>query len=136
MNAQVVQLRPAPRQARALEVPAVIAPSVNLMRFSEALALAGLVGRHDASRGVLVIQPAVVPPARCLECGGTGFDEDARCDVCDGTGHEGSAGHLSVADRPRVRRLPLGRRFAFSGRVAQPAGASDGFPPHIDSDRR
>lgn len=89
MSAQVTQLRPAACQARALEVPAVIAPSVNLMRFSEALAIAGLVGRHDSNRGVLVIQPAVVPPARCLECGGTGFDEDAKCDFCDGTGREG-----------------------------------------------
>ena len=91
MNAQVVQLRPAPRQARALEVPAVIAPSVNLMRFSEALAMAGLVGRHDSNRGVLVIEPAVVPRARCPQCGGAGFDEDARCDACDGTGLEGGA---------------------------------------------
>lgn len=40
------------------EVPAVIAGSVNLLRFSEALARAGLVGRHDADRGVLVIEPA------------------------------------------------------------------------------
>ena len=70
---------------RALEVPAVIASSVNLVRFSEALARAGLAGRHDAVRGVLVIEPV---PARCPECGGTGFDEDSRCDFCDGTGRE------------------------------------------------
>jgi hypothetical protein len=42
----------------ATEVPAVIAGSVNLLRFSAALASAGLVGRHDADRGVLVIEPA------------------------------------------------------------------------------
>ena len=40
------------------EVPAVIAGSVNLLKFSEALALAGLIGRHDADRGALVIEPA------------------------------------------------------------------------------
>ena len=94
----------------------MIAGSVNLMRFAHGLALAGLVGRHDASRGVLVIEAAEAPckhrwaptsvrevdqcidcgerrasahAARCLECGGTGFDEDARCNFCDGTGREG-----------------------------------------------
>jgi len=36
----------------------MIAGSVNLLSFSEALARAGLVGRHDAERGVLVIEPA------------------------------------------------------------------------------
>ncbi|MGC8519680.1 MAG: hypothetical protein ACP5P4_14340 [Steroidobacteraceae bacterium] len=70
----------------ASEVPAVIASNVNVMRFSEALARTGILGRYDAARGVLVIEPA---PARCAECGGTGFDEDARCDFCDGTGREG-----------------------------------------------
>ena len=39
-------------------VPALIAGSVNLLRFSEALARAGLVGRHDADRGALIIEPA------------------------------------------------------------------------------
>jgi len=48
---------PAPAVAQS-EVPAVIAGSVNLLRFSEAIARAGLVGRHDADRGVLVIEPA------------------------------------------------------------------------------
>lgn len=55
MSARVIELRPGIRP-RASEVPAVIAGSVNLLRFSEALALAGLVGRHDADRGVLVIE--------------------------------------------------------------------------------
>lgn len=41
----------------AAEVPAMIASSVNLMAFSGALARAGLIGRHDADRGVLVIEP-------------------------------------------------------------------------------
>jgi hypothetical protein len=54
------------------EVPAVIAGSVNLLRFSEALARAGILGRYDADRGVLVIEPAVAPLARCVERGGTG----------------------------------------------------------------
>ena len=40
------------------EVPAVIAGSVPLVRLSEALARAGLIGRHDADRGVLFIEPA------------------------------------------------------------------------------
>ncbi len=121
------------------EVPAVIAGNVNLLKFSEALALAGLIGRHDADRSLLVIEPAqearkpvpawsgmavyngwteaeralwhrvaasAVPadavaafeaaaeePAlpRCMECGGTGFEEDAACELCDGTGREGGA---------------------------------------------
>lgn len=115
MSARVVALRPAAPRASVHEVPAVIAGSVNLVRFSEAIARAGLVGRHDAVRGVLVIEPADAPckhrwaptsarevdqcidcgerrasayAARCVECGGTGFDEDAACDVCDGTGRE------------------------------------------------
>lgn len=45
----------------ALEVPAVIAGSVNLMRFTEALARAGVVGRYDADRQVLVLEPASAP---------------------------------------------------------------------------
>ena len=36
-----------PTDARALEIPAVIAGSVNLMRFSAALASAGIVGRFE-----------------------------------------------------------------------------------------
>lgn len=63
------------------EVPAMIAGSVNLMRFSEALAQAGIVGRYDPDRGVLLIQPA---PERCRACGGSGLDDDARCEFCDG----------------------------------------------------
>jgi hypothetical protein len=47
----------APAVVRSLEVPALIAGSVNLMRFAEALARAGLIGRHDPQRGVLVIEP-------------------------------------------------------------------------------
>ncbi len=41
----------------ALEVPAAIAGSVNLMAFSGALAQAGIVGRFDADRGILIIEP-------------------------------------------------------------------------------
>jgi len=89
MSAQVVELHPARRQA--LEVPAVIAGSVNLVAFSGALAQAGIVGRFDADRGILVIEPALTLPARCLECGGTGFDEDAACEFCDGTGRAGGS---------------------------------------------
>lgn len=54
----------APATALALEIPAVIAGNVNLMRFSEALARAGIIGRHDADRGVLVIQAAQNADAR------------------------------------------------------------------------
>ena len=129
----------APTEAQS-DVPAVIAGSVNLMAFAGALAQAGIVGRYDADRGVLVIEPAqgarqpvnpawsgmaiyngwteaeralwhrvaasAVPadavaafeaaaeepaPPRCMECGGTGFEEDAACELCDGTGREGGA---------------------------------------------
>lgn len=100
----------------ALEVPAVIAGSVNLVAFSGALAQAGIVGRFDADRGILVIEPAAgrcshrwaptharevdqcidcgerrasVHAMHCLECGGTGFDEDAACEFCGGTGKSG-----------------------------------------------
>ncbi len=52
---------PAPDEAQpvtsSLDVPAVIAGSVNLLAFTEALARAGLVGRYDASSGLLVIEP-------------------------------------------------------------------------------
>jgi hypothetical protein len=47
-----------PPRCKAQDVQAVIAGAVNLLRFSEALARAGLIGRHDAARGVLVIEPA------------------------------------------------------------------------------
>jgi hypothetical protein len=40
------------------DVPALIAGNVPLVRLSEALARAGLTARHDADRGVLVIEPA------------------------------------------------------------------------------
>ncbi|MGA8094779.1 MAG: hypothetical protein WB823_11005 [Steroidobacteraceae bacterium] len=85
MSAAILELRP---RARALDVPAIITASVNLLVFTEALARAGLVGRHDAARGALIIEPATPAPRRCPECGGTGFDEDALCDFCDGTGRE------------------------------------------------
>lgn len=45
------------------EVPAVIAGNVPLVRLSEALARAGLTARHDADRGMLVIEPAQSQPA-------------------------------------------------------------------------
>ena len=38
------------------EVPAAIAGSVPMVRLSEALARSGLTARHDADRGVLVIE--------------------------------------------------------------------------------
>ncbi len=59
MSTVLVELRPGRELAvDAIEVPAVIAGSVNLMDFSEALARAGIVGRFDRDRGVLVIEPA------------------------------------------------------------------------------
>ena len=42
----------------ASEVPAVIAGNIPVVSLAEALARAGLVGRHDADRHVLVIEPA------------------------------------------------------------------------------
>lgn len=102
----------------AIEVPAAIAGNVNLLAFSGALAQAGIIGRYDADRGILVLEPASarcshrwaptsarevdqcidcgqrrasIHAAHCLECGGTGFDEDAACEVCDGTGRPGEA---------------------------------------------
>jgi hypothetical protein len=72
----------------ALEIAAVITTEVSLLKFSEALARAGLVSRRDAARGVLVIEPV---PAPCLGCGGTGIDEDAVCDLCNGAGRESEA---------------------------------------------
>ena len=40
------------------EVPAAIAGNVPLVRLSEALARSGLTARHDADRGLLVIEAA------------------------------------------------------------------------------
>ncbi|MGC8518874.1 MAG: hypothetical protein ACP5P4_10150, partial [Steroidobacteraceae bacterium] len=59
---------PAPDQAQSipssLDVPAVIAESVNLPAFAETLARASLVDRYAASTGLLVIEPApATPPA-------------------------------------------------------------------------
>lgn len=88
MSGQVVTLRPSAARSRALEVPAVIAPEVNLLRFSEALARAGIVGRFNPARGILIIEPAGAPPARCPECSGSRCDEDAHCAACGGTGME------------------------------------------------
>ena len=45
------------------EVPALIAGSVPLVRLSAALARTGLTARHDADRGMLVIEPAQSQPA-------------------------------------------------------------------------
>jgi hypothetical protein len=46
------------------EVPAAIAGSVPMVRLSEALARSGLTARHDADRGLLVIEPAATMRAR------------------------------------------------------------------------
>ena len=71
-----------------LELPAMIAANVPVLKFSEALARAGLVARRDAARGLMVIEPL---PALCPSCRGTGLDEDASCDFCGGAGREGAA---------------------------------------------
>jgi len=84
MSAKVVELRPVRRKT--LEVPAVIAGNVNLLCFSQAIARAGLVGRHDADRGVLVIEEAQGCPRVCPGCGGTGREDDCACELCGGTG--------------------------------------------------
>ena len=54
---------PAPAVAHS-EVPAIIAGSVPLVRLTEALARSGLTARHDADRGLLVIEPAAITRAR------------------------------------------------------------------------
>ena len=46
------------------DVPALIAGNVPLVRLSEALARAGLTARHDADRGLLVIEGAATTRAR------------------------------------------------------------------------
>jgi hypothetical protein len=64
----------------ALEVPAAIAGSVNLMAFSGALAQAGIVGRYDADRGILVIEAAKdrEPPRHdCRDIAGSARPVDA-----------------------------------------------------------
>ena len=75
----------------ALELPAAIAGSVDLLKFSEALARARPGGApRPCARGVLVIEPATPPVQRCPACRGTGLDEDARCEFCRGTGRAGA----------------------------------------------
>ena len=54
---------PAPSAAQS-DVPALIAGSVPLVRLTEALARSGLTTRHDADRGLLVIEPAAITRAR------------------------------------------------------------------------
>ena len=54
---------PAPSAAQS-DVPALIAGSVPLVRLTEALARSGLTARHDADRGLLVIEPAAITRAR------------------------------------------------------------------------
>ena len=46
------------------DVPVAIAGNVPLVRLSEALARSGLTARHDAYRGVLMIEPAATTRAR------------------------------------------------------------------------
>ena len=116
----------------AVEVPAAIAGSVNLMAFSGALAQAGIVGRYDADRGILVIEPArarcshrwaptsarefdacidcgerrpSVHAAHCPECGGPGFQGDEVCGFCEGSGR------AAQAEPARSRGAPPPRRW-------------------------
>jgi hypothetical protein len=81
VSAAIVELRP-----KRLEVPAVIAGNVNLLHFSEAIARAGLVGRHDADRGVLVIEEAQGRLQVYRDCGGTAREDDGACELRGGTG--------------------------------------------------
>ena len=55
------------------EVPAVITGSANLLKFSEALARADLTARHDADRGILVIEPAQSREVRNPQDAGLGI---------------------------------------------------------------
>lgn len=96
----------APARAQSLLVPAAISGTVTVAAFSAALARAGLAGRYDAARGVLIIERASAIPGRrhplselegaahalldplCWHCGGSGFDGDAACRFCDATGRD------------------------------------------------
>lgn len=71
----------------------MIAGSVNLLRFSEALARAGIIGRYDAPRGVLVIEPA---PERCRACGGTGLVPYAAPCVARSAAREAATSLIAV----------------------------------------
>ena len=55
-------IRNATPPTAASEVPAVIAGNIPVVSLAEALARAGLIGRHDADRHVLVIEPASPKP--------------------------------------------------------------------------
>lgn len=44
----------------------------------------------EVARVIKRLSRRVAP--RCVECGGTGFDEDARCDSCGGTGRQQPGG--------------------------------------------
>lgn len=50
--------------------------------------------RAELLKAARVLEEAQEGPRRCVECGGTGFDEDARCDFCDGTGRQVGESHL------------------------------------------
>ena len=131
MSARVVPLRPAAPRSRALEVPAVIAPTVNLMRFSEALARGGLVGRHDAERGVLVIEDSQARcacgrphcPGACLDSLGFEQVEDATAGVRWWNGLS-KAERAHWLDRAWKRTAPAGRYTLESMPAAADAWAA------------
>ena len=107
---------PAPAAAQS-EVPAVIAGSVPLVTLSEALARAGLTARHDADRGLLVIEPAAPQPANRQPAKVvTLIPQDAELGMRWYNG-------LSKAERLRWHRIagsavPADAWRAFQGRVA------------------
>lgn len=119
---------PTVAHSRSLDLPAVIAGSVNLLKFTEALARAGLVGRHDAARGVLVIEPI---PERCPQCGGTGLDEDGACDSCGGAGQAQDA-EVGMASWNGLTRPERARWLDVAG-SAVPAEAWAAWKAHRDS---
>ena len=110
------------------EVPAVIAGNVPLVRLSEALARAGLVGRHDADRGMLVIEPveglAAPQPAKVA----TLIPQDAeigmrwysRLSKADRLHWQRAAGSAAPADAWQ-RSTPA--RFSGTSRYAPGSGA-------------
>lgn len=86
MSASVTALRPA---------PARLPSDAALRRTENAAALlradCRALARVELVQALETLDALQRPPARCPECGGTGFDEDARCESCDGTGMEGGA---------------------------------------------
>jgi hypothetical protein len=96
------------------EVPALIAGNVPLMNLSEALARAGLTARHDADRGMLVIEPAE----------GLAAPQPAKVAKLIPARRRARDGVVQRSDEGRARTVAPGRRQRSAGGCL--AGVSDG----------